>query len=237
MIHKFSLNGYNIILDVYSGAVHVVDDLTFRLVDFTDENMTPQVPAKAYDALSEYSAEDIDSAYAELFEIFNRGQLHAADDYEKFADMMINASVKSMCLNISHDCNLACEYCFASKGGFGGERCLMSGETARKAIDFLIERSVGRRNLEVDFFGGEPLMNFDVVRKTVEYARSKEAEYGKNFRFTITTNGLLLDDDKIDFINREMHNCVLSIDGRKEVNDKMRPMRLGRQGLSRQDSA
>ena len=222
MIHKFSLNGYNIILDVYSGAVHVVDDLTFRLVDFTDENMTPQVPAKAYDALSEYSAEDIDSAYAELFEIFNRGQLHAADDYEKFADMMINASVKSMCLNISHDCNLACEYCFASKGGFGGERCLMSGETARKAIDFLIERSVGRRNLEVDFFGGEPLMNFDVVRKTVEYARSKEAEYGKNFRFTITTNGLLLDDDKIDFINREMHNCVLSIDGRREVNDRLR---------------
>ena len=222
MIHKYSLNGYNIILDVYSGAVHVVDDLTYRLVDFTDENMTEHAPAQAYEALCGFAREDIDTAYSELYEAFGMGQLHAADDYEQFADMMVNASVKSMCLNISHDCNLACEYCFASKGGFGGERCLMSEETARKAIDFLIERSVGRRNLEVDFFGGEPLMNFDVVKKTVEYARGKEAEYGKNFRFTITTNGLLLDDDKIDFINREMHNCVLSIDGRKEVNDRLR---------------
>ena len=198
MIHKYSLNGYNIILDVYSGAVHVVDDLTYRLVDFTDENMTEHAPAQAYEALCGFAREDIDTAYSELYEAFGMGQLHAADDYEQFADMMVNASVKSMCLNISHDCNLACEYCFASKGGFGGERCLMSEETARKAIDFLIERSVGRRNLEVDFFGGEPLMNFDVVKKTVEYARGKEAEYGKNFRFTITTNGLLLDDDKID---------------------------------------
>lgn len=223
MIHKYSLNGYNILLDVYSGAVHVVDDLTYRLVDFTSENMTKEIPAVAYEALSDYGKEEIDEAYAELYETFERGQLHAPDDYEQFADMMINASVKSMCLNISHDCNLACEYCFASKGGFGGERCLMSEEVAKKAIDFLIEKSVGRRNLEVDFFGGEPLMNFDVVKKTVEYARAKEQEYGKNFRFTITTNGLLLDDDKIDFINREMHNCVLSIDGRKEVNDRMRP--------------
>ena len=223
MIHKYSLNGYNILLDVYSGAVHVVDDLTYRLVDFTSEDMTKETPAAAYEALSDYGEEEIDESYAELYEAFERGQLHAPDDYEQFANMMINASVKSMCLNISHDCNLACEYCFASKGGFGGERCLMSEEVAKKAIDFLIEKSVGRRNLEVDFFGGEPLMNFDVVKKTVEYARAKEQEYGKNFRFTITTNGLLLDDDKIDFINREMHNCVLSIDGRKEVNDRMRP--------------
>jgi six-Cys-in-45 modification radical SAM protein len=222
MIHKYTLNGYHIILDVYSGAVHVVDELTYRLVDFTDEGMTDKTPAQAYESLSEYGREEIDSAYAELYEAFERGQLHAPDDYGKFADMMVNASVKSMCLNISHDCNLACEYCFASKGGFGGERCLMSEEIARRAIDFLIEKSVGRRNLEVDFFGGEPLMNFEVVKKTVAYARSKEAEYGKNFRFTITTNGLLLDDDKIDFINREMHNCVLSIDGRKEVNDRLR---------------
>ncbi len=223
MIHKYSLNGYNILLDVYSGAVHVVDDLTYRLVDFTSEDMTKETPAAAYEALSDYGEEEIDESYAELYEAFERGQLHAPDDYEQFANMMINASVKSMCLNISHDCNLACEYCFASKGGFGGERCLMSEEVAKKAIDFLIEKSVGRRNLEVDFFGGEPLMNFDVVKKTVEYARAKEQEYGKNFRFTITTNGLLLDDDKIDFINKEMHNCVLSIDGRKEVNDRMRP--------------
>ena len=223
MIHKYILNGYNILLDVYSGAVHVVDDLTYRLVDFTSEDMTKETPAAAYEALSDYGEEEIDEAYTELYEAFERGQLHAPDDYEQFANMMINASVKSMCLNISHDCNLACEYCFASKGGFGGERCLMSEEVAKKAIDFLIEKSVGRRNLEVDFFGGEPLMNFDVVKKTVEYARAKEQEFGKNFRFTITTNGLLLDDDKIDFINKEMHNCVLSIDGRKEVNDRMRP--------------
>ena len=223
MIHKYSLNGYNIILDVFSGAVHIVDDLTYRLVDFTSEDMTKETPAAAYEALSDYGEEEVDEAYAELYETFERGQLHAPDDYEQFADRMVNASVKSMCLNISHDCNLACEYCFASKGGFGGERCLMSEEVAKKAIDFLIEKSVGRRNLEVDFFGGEPLMNFDVVKKTVEYARAKEQEFGKNFRFTITTNGLLLDDDKIDFINKEMHNCVLSIDGRKEVNDRMRP--------------
>ena len=223
MIHKYSLNGYNIILDVFSGAVHIVDDLTYRLVDFTSEDMTKETPAAAYEALSDYGEEEVDEAYAELYETFERGQLHAPDDYEQFADRMVNASVKSMCLNISHDCNLACEYCFASKGGFGGERCLMSEEVAKKAIDFLIEKSVGRRNLEVDFFGGEPLMNFDVVKKTVEYARAKEQEFGKNFRFTITTNGLLLDDDTIDFINKEMHNCVLSIDGRKEVNDRMRP--------------
>ena len=132
MIHKYSLNGYNIILDVYSGAVHVVDDLTYRLVDFTDENMTEHAPAQAYEALCGFAREDIDAAYSELYEAFGMGQLHAADDYEQFADMMVNASVKSMCLNISHDCNLACEYCFASKGGFGGERCLMSEETARK---------------------------------------------------------------------------------------------------------
>ncbi|MBQ1412042.1 MAG: thioether cross-link-forming SCIFF peptide maturase [Clostridia bacterium] len=222
MLHKYSLNGYYIVLDVYSGAVHVTDDLGYRLVDFTSENMTERTPSEAYDALNDYSRADIDEAYAEWYEAFERGQLHAADDYEQFAGRMINASLKSMCLNISHDCNLACEYCFASKGGFGGERCLMSEEVARKAIDFLIDKSVGRRNLEVDFFGGEPLLNFEVVKKTVAYARSREKEAGKNFRFTITTNGLLLDDDKIDFINREMHNCVLSIDGRPEVNDRLR---------------
>ena len=222
MIHKYSLNGYNILLDVYSGAVHVVDDLTYRLVDFTDENMTEQTPAAAYEALGEFSREELDSAYAELYEAFERGQLHAADDYEKFADMMVNASLKSMCLNISHDCNLACEYCFASKGGFGGERCLMSEETARRAIDFLIENSGSRVNLEVDFFGGEPLMNFDVVKDIVAYARSIEKAHNKNFRFTLTTNGMLVDDDVIEFANRECHNVVLSLDGRKEIHDNLR---------------
>jgi uncharacterized protein len=184
--------------------------------------MTKETPAAAYEALSDYGEEEIDEAYAELYEAFERGQLHAPDDYEQFANMMINASVKSMCLNISHDCNLACEYCFASKGGFGGERCLMSEEVAKKAIDFLIEKSVGRRNLEVDFFGGEPLMNFDVVKQLVAYARSVEKEKGKNFRFTLTTNGMLIDDDVIDFANRECSNVVLSLDGRKEIHDRYR---------------
>lgn len=223
MIHKYKLNGYNIVLDVNSGAVHVVDDLAYEILDFTDENMSENLSAEAIEKLSEkYEKNDILDTYSELYELYNNGQLYTKDEYEKFASMMVNSPVKSMCLNISHDCNLRCEYCFAAKGDFGTGRELMSFDTAKKAIDFLIEKSGNRYNLEVDFFGGEPLMNFDVVKKTVEYARSIEKEHNKNFRFTITTNGLLLTDDKIDFINREMANVVLSLDGRKEVNDKLR---------------
>lgn len=223
MIHKYKLNGYNIVLDVNSGAVHVVDDLAYEILDFTDENMSENFSAEAIEKLSEkYEKNDIWDTYSELYELYNNGQLYTKDEYEKFASMMVNSPVKSMCLNISHDCNLRCEYCFAAKGDFGTGRELMSFDTAKKAIDFLIEKSGNRYNLEVDFFGGEPLMNFDVVKKTVEYARSIEKEHNKNFRFTITTNGLLLTDDKIDFINREMANVVLSLDGRKEVNDKLR---------------
>ena len=223
MIHKYKLNGYNIVLDVNSGAVHVVDDLAYEILDFTDENMGENLSADIVEKLSEkYEKSDILDTYSELYELYNNGQLYTKDEYEKFASMMVNSPVKSMCLNISHDCNLRCEYCFAAKGDFGTGRELMSFDTAKKAIDFLIEKSGNRHNLEVDFFGGEPLMNFDVVKKTVEYARSIEKEHDKNFRFTITTNGLLLTDDKIDFINREMANVVLSLDGRKEVNDKLR---------------
>ena len=223
MIHKYKLNGYNMVLDVNSGALHVVDDLAYDILDFTDENIQETLSDEALDALSEkYDKNDILETYGELYELYKEGQLYAKDDYEKFASMMVNSPVKSMCLNISHDCNLRCEYCFAAKGDFGTGRELMTLETAKKAIDFLIEKSANRHNLEVDFFGGEPLMNFDVVKKTVEYARSIEKQHNKNFRFTITTNGLLLTDDKIDFINREMSNVVLSLDGRKEVNDKLR---------------
>lgn len=223
MIHKYKLNGYNIVLDVNSGAVHVVDDLAYEILDFTDENMSKNLSADVIEKLSEkYEKSDILDTYSELYELYNNGQLYTKDEYEKFASMMVNSPVKSMCLNISHDCNLRCEYCFAAKGDFGTGRELMPFETAKKAIDFLIEKSGNRHNLEADFFGGEPLMNFDVVKKTVEYARSIEKEHDKNFRFTITTNGLLLTDDKIDFINREMSNVVLSLDGRKEVNDKLR---------------
>ena len=166
--------------------------------------------------------EELLETWDALLELQEHGLLFSPDDYEQFADLMTKAPIKSMCINISHDCNLRCEYCFAAKGDFGQGRCLMPLETAKKAIDFIIANSGTRRNLEVDFFGGEPLMNFDVVKKTVEYARSIEKKFNKNFRFTITTNGLLLDDEKIDYINREMNNAVLSLDGRKEVNDRLR---------------
>ena len=223
MIHKYKLGGYNICLDVHSGAVHVLDDIAYDVLDYCDENMTEQPSEKMYaDLASKYSKDDLSEAYQALYGLYQNGQLFSPDDYEQFADMMTKAPIKSMCINISHDCNLRCEYCFAAKGDFGQGRCLMSLDTAKKAIDFIIANSGTRHNLEVDFFGGEPLMNFDVVKKTVEYARSIEKQHNKNFRFTITTNGLLLDDDKIDFINKEMSNVVLSLDGRKEVNDKLR---------------
>ncbi len=223
MIHKYQLNGYNICLDVHSGAVHVLDDIAYDVLDYCDENMQQTVPEKMLDELSaKYDRDELAETYEALYELYQAGQLFSPDDYEQFADLMTKAPIKSMCINISHDCNLRCEYCFAAKGDFGQGRCLMSLDTAKKAIDFIIANSGTRHNLEVDFFGGEPLMNFEVVKQTVEYARSIEKAHGKNFRFTITTNGLLLDDDKIDFINREMNNVVLSLDGRKEVNDKLR---------------
>ncbi|MDE7225386.1 MAG: thioether cross-link-forming SCIFF peptide maturase, partial [Ruminococcus sp.] len=185
-------------------------------------------PQKVIDKLSKvYSAEDIESCYAEIVELYNDKILFSEDDYEKYARYSVASPVKAMCLNIAHDCQLRCKYCFASTGDFGKGRKLMSFETGKHAIDFLLENSGDRPNLELDFFGGEPLMNFKVVKQIVEYARSREAEYGKKFRFTITTNGLLLDDEKIDFINREMSNVVLSIDGRKSVNDYFRVLPNG----------
>ena len=223
MIHKYKLNGYNICLDVHSGAVHVLDDIAYDVLDFCGEGMGENAPEKMYAELSgKYDKEELTETYEALYELYEMGQLFSSDDYEQFADLMTKAPIKSMCINISHDCNLRCEYCFAAKGDFGQGRCLMSFETAKKAIDFIIANSGTRHNLEVDFFGGEPLMNFDVVKQTVEYARSIEKEHNKNFRFTITTNGLLLDDEKIDYINKEMSNVVLSLDGRKEINDKLR---------------
>ena len=223
MIHKYKLNGYNIVLDVNSGAVHVIDDIAYDILDYTNENMSETLSCDILDKLSEkYNESDILATYEELYSLYKAEQLYSKDGYEKFTSMMINSPVKSMCLNVAHDCNLRCEYCFAAKGDFGTGRELMPLEIAKKAIDFLIEKSGTRHNLEVDFFGGEPLMNFDVVKETVKYARSIEKQHNKNFRFTITTNGLLLTDDKIDFINKEMSNVVLSLDGRKEINDKLR---------------
>lgn len=223
MIHKYELNGYYIVLDVNSGAVHVVDKLVYTLLDYVDENLTEEQLEKAIENMqSEFNVEDIKDAFSDLKELKENEELFTSDDYEQFANMMVNSPIKAMCLHIAHDCNLRCKYCFASTGDFGQGRLLMSEEVGKKAIDFLIANSGTRHNLELDFFGGEPLMNFDVVKKVVEYARSKEKEFNKNFRFTITTNGMLLDDDKIDFINKEMNNVVLSIDGRKEINDRIR---------------
>lgn len=223
MIHKYKLNGYNIALDVHSGAVHVLDDMSYEMLDYIDENMTKEIDDTIFEKMQDrYSNQDIKETYDELYKLYENGQLFSSDSYEKFANMMTEAPVKAMCLNVAHDCNLRCEYCFAAKGDFGRGRMLMPLEIGKKAIDFLIENSGTRHNLELDFFGGEPLMNFDVVKQVVEYARSKEKQHNKNFRFTMTTNGLLLTDDKIDFINREMSNVVLSLDGRKEVNDRLR---------------
>lgn len=223
MIHKFKLGGFYIVLDVNSGGVHSVDELTYDLLDYAQPPFDEEKLSTALSALSgKYSAEDIKEAFEEIQELYNDKILFSDDDYEKFAKYSVVSPIKAMCLLISHDCNLRCKYCFASTGDYGEGRKLMTFETGKKAIDFLIENSGDRVNLELDFFGGEPLMNFDVVKQIVEYARSKEKEYNKNFRFTITTNGMLLTDERIDFINKEMSNVVLSIDGRKEVNDRLR---------------
>ena len=228
MIHKYKLNGLNIVLDVNSGGVHLVDELTYDLLDNIEPPFEAECPQNVVDKLSKsYSSEDIRDCYNEIVELYNDKILFSEDDYEKYAQYSEASPVKDMCLNIAHDCQLRCKYCFASTGDFGKGRKLMSFETGKHAIDFLLENSGDRPNLELDFFGGEPLMNFGVVKQVVEYARSREKEYNKKFRFTITTNGLLLDDEKIDFINREMSNVVLSIDGRKEVNDYFRVLPNG----------
>lgn len=224
MIHQYKLNGYNIVLDVNSGAVHVVDDLFYDLLSCLDDQITEKCPKDLIEQFADkYTKKDVEETYSEIVELHKKDQLFSNDDYDKFAKMMVPSPVKAMCLHIAHDCNLRCKYCFADSGEYMGHRELMSVEVGKAAIDYLIKHSYGRHNLEVDFFGGEPLMNFDVVKEVVKYARSLEKLHNKLFRFTTTTNGVLLDDDKIDFINKEMSNVVLSIDGRKEVNDRMRP--------------
>lgn len=222
MIHKFRQLGLNIVLDVNSGGVHLLDDCAFDMLDFIEPPMSAECPDDLSQKLTGYSGNEIREAYDELYSLYKDGALFAADDYEKYADTVIKSPIKSICLNVAHDCNLRCDYCFAGTGDFGGQRMIMPPETGKKAIDFLIERSGDRETLEMDFFGGEPLMAWDTVTATVDYAREREKECGKKFRFTITTNGVLLDDEKTDYINREMSNCVLSLDGRKEVTDRIR---------------
>ena len=223
MIHRYQKKGLNFVLDVNSGAVHLLDDISYAVSGLLDENMGDTCPQSIIDALPDYTADEIREAYDELYELKKAGQLFAQDDYIDVSRYIpVNAPVKALCLHVAHDCNLRCQYCFASTGDFGQGRKIMPPEIAKKAIDFVIARSGVRHNIEVDFFGGEPLMAWDTVTQTVDYARSLEKKYNKKFRFTITTNGLLLDEDKRKYINENMDNCVLSLDGRREVNDEFR---------------
>ncbi len=228
MIHQYKFNGRNIVLDVCSGAVHVVDDPTYDIISMFETNDLETIKkavTEKYKDSDDVTEKDIENCYAQLLEMQKNGQLFTADSFEPMAGTLkarTSGVVKALCLHIAHTCNLNCSYCFASQGKYHGERALMSYEVGKRALDFLIENSGTRINLEVDFFGGEPLMNFDVVKQLVAYARSIEKEKNKNFRFTLTTNGVLVDDDVIEFSNREMSNVVLSLDGRKEVHDRYR---------------
>lgn len=223
MIHRYQKNGLNFVLDVNSGAVHVLDDICYELSAFASEDMGEECPKEAFAALSSYDEATVKEAWGELLELKKEGLLFAKDDYIDVSKYVpVNAPVKALCLHVAHDCNLRCTYCFASTGDFGQGRKIMPPETAKKAIDFVIERSGARHNIEVDFFGGEPLMAWETVTQTVDYARSIEKKHNKNFRFTITTNGILLDADKQKYINENMDNVVLSLDGRPGVNDEFR---------------
>ena len=226
MIHKFKAKDVNILLDVNSGGVHVIDDITYDMLDYVEPPFDAECPKDVKAKLSDrYSAEDIEETYKEIVELYNEKLLFSDDVYGDFAETKVESPIKAMCLHIAHDCNLACKYCFAEEGEYHGRRALMSYEVGKKALDFLVANSGSRKNLEVDFFGGEPTMNFEVVKQLVEYGRSIEEANNKKFRFTLTTNGILLNDEILDFANKEMSNIVLSIDGRKEINDLMRPTR------------
>ena len=234
MIHCYQSNGYSIVMDVNSGAVHVVDDLVYQLVPLLEPLVKEKkdkgeildfVKAQQLPYTEEETAEAVD----EILLLAQEGQLYTEDIYENYIDSFKNREtvVKALCLHIAHDCNLACRYCFAEEGEYHGRRAIMSYDVGKKALDFLVANSGNRTNLEVDFFGGEPLMNWEVVKQLVAYGRSLEEEHHKKFRFTITTNGVLLNDEILEFVNKEMGNMVLSIDGRKEVHDRMRPHRGG----------
>ncbi len=227
MIHQYKNNGYNIVLDVNSGSVHVVDDVVYDVIPLFEKYNKEEIIKNLQ---NQYQVSEIEEAVEEVQELKDQGMLFTEDIYQQYLKDFKKREtvVKALCLHIAHDCNLACKYCFAEEGEYHGRRALMSLEVGKKALDFLIENSGNRRNLEVDFFGGEPLMNWDVVKELVRYGRSKEKEFNKNFRFTLTTNGVLLNDDVMEFCNKEMANVVLSLDGRKEINDQMRPFRNGK---------
>ncbi len=234
MIHRYKLGGLNIVLDVFSGSVHAVDEVAYDIIGMYEEKSREEIVAeilKKYGDREDVTEEEILLCCDDIEALKQAGKLFAPDTFaSKAGDLKKKTSgvVKALCLHVAHTCNLNCSYCFASQGKYHGDRAVMSLEVGKRALDFLIENSKGRTNLEVDFFGGEPLMNFDVVKELVAYARQREKESGKNFRFTLTTNGLLIDDDVIDFANREMSNVVLSLDGRQEIHDRFRVDYAGR---------
>ena len=229
MIHRYTLDDMHIVIDTHSGSVHMVDEVAYDVIGLYDEGkareeIIPAILAK-YPGRPDVTAGEVAECCDEIEALRDQGKLFAPDTFEPLAGELKERSagvVKALCLHVAHTCNLNCSYCFASQGKYHGDRAVMSFEVGKQALDFLMDHSGSRRNLEVDFFGGEPLMNWQVVKDLVAYARSVEKERGKNFRFTLTTNGLLIDDDVIDFANREMHNVVLSLDGRREVHDRFR---------------
>ena len=236
MIHQYKLNGYNIVLDVYSASVHVTDDLAYDAIHLVDSGMSEDAAkAELRTMHPEASEEELADTFADIHELTEQGKLFTKDVYEKAAGYLKQQStvVKALCLLVAHTCDLNCSYCFASQGKFHGKEGIMTIETAKRAIDFLVENSGNRRNLEVDFFGGEPLLNFELCKETVAYARSIEKAHNKNFRFTLTTNGVKLNDEVIEWANRECYNVVLSLDGRKEVHDRFRVDRAGRGSYDR----
>ena len=228
MVHQYKLGGYNIVLDICSGSVHAVDEVAYDIIAMFEGNDRETIlaaMAEKYANREDITPTDLEECYDQVVMLKNQGKLFVPDTYEPMAGKLKKKTagvVKALCLHIAHTCNLNCSYCFASQGKYNGERAVMSFEVGKQALDFLVANSGTRRNLEVDFFGGEPLMNFQVVKDLVAYARSIEKEHNKNFRFTLTTNGMLVDDDVIEFANRECHNVVLSLDGRKEIHDRYR---------------
>ncbi len=230
MVHQYKLNGYNIVLDTCSGSVHSVDEVAYDIISMYKTNEKEEIVKSITEKYPDITTADVEECLEDIKTLEEAGKLFTEDEFENLAiDYKNNSNViKALCLHVAHTCNLNCSYCFASQGKYHGDRALMSFETGKQAFDFLIANSGSRKNLEVDFFGGEPLMNFDVVKKLVEYARSVEKEHNKNFRFTLTTNGVLIDDDVIEFANKEMSNVVLSLDGRKNINDHFRVDHAGR---------
>ena len=228
MVHQYQLNGYNIVLDTCSGGIHVVDEVAYDIIAMFQDHSPDEIVAamlEKYGTRPDVTEQDLRDCIADVEALKNAGKLFTPDTFADMAGTFKERSgdvVKALCLHVAHTCNLNCAYCFASQGKYHGDRALMSFEVGKQALDFLVAHSGHRRNLEVDFFGGEPLMNWDVVKRLVEYARSIEQEKGKNFRFTLTTNGILLNDEVTEFCNKEMHNVVLSLDGRKEIHDRLR---------------